>query len=135
MPHNHAAVESSLHPEVEDQAQDIKPDRQFERQFGKHVRGLRQSRGLTQEFLAEAAGIASDTIRRLEYGDFSPSLRTLRGVCAGFGIELSTLFTGFELRERCVDQELMDLLSELTADEQDALIRFVYALRRVARSR
>lgn len=66
-------------------------------EFGKHVKRLREVRGLTQEQLAERSNLAADTVRRLEHQDFSPSLRTLRKICAGFGISLSTLFNSFEL--------------------------------------
>jgi transcriptional regulator with XRE-family HTH domain len=128
---------SSVNPEieVEDQAQDADRDRQFERQFGQHVRSLRRSRGMTQEVLAEAAGIAADTVRRLEHGTFSPSLLTLRKLVSGLDIQLSTLFVSFELGERCLSREVLDLLEQLSPLEQDALVQFVRAFRRPARSR
>ncbi len=67
------------------------------KEFGRHVRALRRARGLTQEILAERSGPSSDTIRRLEHGSFSPSLDTLRKLCTGLRIDLSTLFTSIEL--------------------------------------
>jgi transcriptional regulator with XRE-family HTH domain len=133
----HVGGMSSVNPEieVEDQAQGADRERQFERQFGQHVRSLRRSRGMTQEVLAEVAGVAADTIRRLEHGSFSPSLLTLRKLVSGLDIQLSTLFTSFELGERCVPRELLDLLDQLTPIEQDALVQFVRAFHRPARSR
>jgi transcriptional regulator with XRE-family HTH domain len=65
--------------------------------FGAHVKRLREVRRLTQEQLAERSGLASDTIRRLEHQDFSPSLRTLRKICKGMGLSLGAMFTSFEL--------------------------------------
>jgi transcriptional regulator with XRE-family HTH domain len=90
---------------------------------------------MTQEVLAEVAGIAADTVRRLEHGTFSPSLLTLRKLVSGLDIQISTLFTSFELGERCVPRELLDLLDQLSPIEQDALVQFVRAFHRPARSR
>lgn len=65
--------------------------------FGSYIKLLREVRGLTQEVLAERSGLASDTVRRLEHGEFSPSLRTLRKVAGGLELSVSQLFQGFEL--------------------------------------
>jgi transcriptional regulator with XRE-family HTH domain len=64
--------------------------------FGAYVRHLRDARGLTQERLAERCDLATDTIRRLEHGTFSPSLRTLRKLAKGFERSVAQLFHGFE---------------------------------------
>lgn len=80
------------------------------RSFGRHVRSLRRARGLTQEQLAERSGLSTDTIRRLEHGSFSPSLDTLRKLCAGLDLQLHTLFESFELGDRDVTRELRDLI-------------------------
>ncbi|HLT36771.1 MAG TPA: helix-turn-helix transcriptional regulator, partial [Enhygromyxa sp.] len=61
------------------------------RHFGRHVRSLRRARGMTQEVLAQRSGLSADTIRRLEHGSFSPSLETLRKLCHGLDLMLSTL--------------------------------------------
>jgi transcriptional regulator with XRE-family HTH domain len=58
---------------------------------------LREVRRLTQEELAERSGLASDTIRRLEHQEFSPSLRTLRKVCMGLDLTVAAMFNSFEL--------------------------------------
>jgi transcriptional regulator with XRE-family HTH domain len=65
--------------------------------FGAHVKRLREVRRLTQEELAERSGLASDTIRRLEHQEFSPSLRTLRKVCKGLDLSVAAMFNSFEL--------------------------------------
>jgi transcriptional regulator with XRE-family HTH domain len=70
------------------------------RGFGHHVRRLRRERGLTQESLAERAGLSSDAIRKIERGQMSPTLKTLRRLCHGLGISLSALFDGWELGEQ-----------------------------------
>jgi transcriptional regulator with XRE-family HTH domain len=87
------------------------------RRFGRHIRSLRRVRGLTQEVLAERSGLSPDTIRRLEHGSFSPSLDTLRKICLGFDLMLSTLFESFELGDRRESRELVDLLANRTPRE------------------
>jgi transcriptional regulator with XRE-family HTH domain len=87
------------------------------RRFGKHVRSLRLARGLVQEVLAARSGLSADTIRRLEHGSFSPSLETLRKLCIGLDLRLSTLFESFELG-RDESRELADLLACRTPRER-----------------
>jgi transcriptional regulator with XRE-family HTH domain len=102
--------------------------------FGQHVRSCRLARGLTQEELAEASGLSADTIRRLEYGHFSPSLRTLAKVCGGLDIGLSTLFLAFETGERDVSTEIIDALASLTPTERDLLLQMVHRFHRVLKA-
>ena len=98
------------------------------RKFGRHVRSLRRARGLTQEVLAERSGLSADTIRRLEHGSFSPSLETLRKLCVGLDLQLSTLFEAFELGARNESRELVDLLAFRTSRELVLATRVLRAL-------
>lgn len=77
--------------------------------FGLHVRALRRARGFTQDRLSDLSGLSPDTIRRLERGHFSPTVKTLRKLCEGLGLRLSTLI---ETAELC-DLELVDELTEV----------------------
>lgn len=99
-----------------------------DRQFGRHVRSLRRARGLTQEQLAERSTLSPDTIRRLEYGSFSPTHDTLRKLCHGLRVRVSTLFLGLELAERDIPREFTDLVSTMDPAELDTLIRAVHSL-------
>jgi transcriptional regulator with XRE-family HTH domain len=85
--------------------------------FGRHVRSLRRARGMTQEVLADRSALSADTIRRLEHGSFSPSLDTLRKLCVGLDLMMSTLFESFELGARDEARELLDLLATRTPRE------------------
>jgi transcriptional regulator with XRE-family HTH domain len=87
------------------------------RNFGRHVRSLRRARGMTQEVLADRSALSADTIRRLEHGSFSPSLDTLRKLCVGLNLMLSTLFESFELGAPDEARELIDLLATRTPRE------------------
>jgi transcriptional regulator with XRE-family HTH domain len=96
--------------------------------FGQHVRSLRHARGLTQEQLAQRSGLSADTIRRLEHGSFSPSLETLRKLCIGLELRLSTLFESYELGPRNESRELADLLASRTPRELALATRVLRAL-------
>jgi transcriptional regulator with XRE-family HTH domain len=96
--------------------------------FGKFVRQLRRARGMTQEALAERAGVSADTVRRLEKSEFSPSLDTLRKLTRGLRIDLSSLFLSFELGEVGSARELVSMASALSRVELDAAIRTLAVL-------
>jgi transcriptional regulator with XRE-family HTH domain len=98
------------------------------RNFGRHVRSLRRARGMTQEALADRSGLSADTIRRLEHGSFSPSLDTLRKLCVGLNLMLSTLFESYELGARNEARELIDLLSTRTPRELVLATRVLHSL-------
>jgi transcriptional regulator with XRE-family HTH domain len=98
------------------------------KRFGRHIRSLRRARGQTQEQLAACSSLSADTIRRLEHGAFSPSLETLRKLCVGFDLLMSTLFESFELGERNETRELMDLLACRTPRELVLATRMLRAL-------
>ena len=52
----------------------------------------RKASGLTQQQLAEKTGIAQADISKLENGSANPSLRTLRRLAAGMGMQLRLEF-------------------------------------------
>ena len=54
-------------------------------ELGKAIRELRRRQRLTQEKLAESAGVCSDTVRRIETGKLLPSFGTFRKLCVWSG--------------------------------------------------
>lgn len=98
------------------------------RQFGNHIQQLRRVRGLTQECLAERCELASDTIRRLEHGSFSPSLDTLVKLCDGLRLSIVTLFEGYELCESDRSSEIVDLVRTRTPRERAVALRILRAV-------
>ncbi len=100
----------------------------FHRRFGDHLRRLRNSKGLTQEALAERSDLSVDAIRRIERGAFSPSLDTLGKLTVGLDVSLKTLFHSFE-RERS-DQvaEICDFLSSRSGREVQLAWRVLQAM-------
>ena len=75
-------------PEFRAEWQALEPERQIVRAI---MEG-RQANNLTQEQLAEATGINQANISRLENGTANPSLRTLKRLAAGMGMELKLEF-------------------------------------------
>ena len=59
---------------------------------GKKLKTLRKRAGLTQEQLAQVTGIDQANISRLENGTANPSLRTLKRLAEGMGMELKLEF-------------------------------------------
>ncbi len=57
-----------------------------------HIRELRTQKGMTQEALAQAAGVRRETIVFLEQGKYNPSLRLAYDVAKTLGTGIDELF-------------------------------------------
>ena len=75
-------------PEFQAEWKAMEPERQIIRAI---VDG-REARALTQKQLAEVTGITQADISRLENGTANPSLRTLKRLAAGLGMDLKVEF-------------------------------------------
>ena len=92
---------------------------------GAHFRELRCARGLTQEQLAERAELAADTIRRLEYNDFSPTLVTLEKLARGLRVPASGVLEGYEQRERKLEGEFAGVLEAIDDPQRATFLLLV----------
>lgn len=54
-----------------------------------NVRILRESRGWTQQHLADASGLSLRTVQRVEAGEVAPSRETLLALSGTFGVRIS----------------------------------------------
>jgi transcriptional regulator with XRE-family HTH domain len=70
------------------------------RALGRRVRALRDDLNLSQEKLAERAGLHWTHISGIERGQWNIGLSTICKVARGLGVSLSDLFAGVELRSR-----------------------------------
>ena len=68
-------------------------------QFGKRLRKLRRERDLTQDQLAEAAGISVDMLSNIERGVNAPSFETLAKLAIVLHVAVKTLFDFKEISE------------------------------------
>lgn len=82
--------------------------------FGKHLRKLRESKGLLQRELAEQLELKQNTLSSYENGNRYPEMPTLSKIAAYFDISLDELV--YETNS-AADQE-----KELTEDEKHLLL-------------
>ena len=64
--------------------------------FAEALRELRQEKGLSQEELADRAGLHRTYISQIERGIKSPSLRSLEQIAQALDVQLSTLIKKME---------------------------------------
>lgn len=101
-------VNASGNDDSSDGDEEITPRSMHERAYmqalGMRVRALREERGLTQQALAQSAGIATDMVSRLENGHYSsPGLRTLLRIAAGMGTQVASLLPDMPALPRSAD--------------------------------
>lgn len=63
--------------------------------FGDAVRRARAAANLTQEDLADKAGLDRSYVGGVERGERNPTLEVITKIAKGLGISLSELFAGF----------------------------------------
>ena len=79
--------------------------------LGQQVRALRRQRRLTQEQLAELAGVSLQHIGEIERGQGNPTLNSLVKLSDALDISLSELFENSEQYKS--EKEMRDLLHQL----------------------
>jgi transcriptional regulator with XRE-family HTH domain len=62
--------------------------------FGKKIADMRQKRGLTQDQMADKAGLSIDTIGAIEQGRRWARLTTLHALAKGLRVTIDELFKG-----------------------------------------
>ena len=83
-------------PEFRAEWEVLEPERQIIRAI---IEG-REANDLTQKQLSEATGIAQADISRLENGTGNPSIRTLKRLAAGLGMQLKLEFVPLTLTSK-----------------------------------
>lgn len=61
--------------------------------LGRTVKELRDARGLSQDHLAELAGLTGKFLGHIERGRANPTVDTLARLAAGLSVEIAALFT------------------------------------------
>lgn len=79
-------------------------------QVGALIRHHRDRAGLTQADLAEKAGIASETVSRIERGSLAPSFETLADFATALGVDVRDFF---EIADQAVRERRDDPLMRL----------------------
>jgi transcriptional regulator with XRE-family HTH domain len=70
------------------------------RALGAEIRALREAKGLSQERLADVAGLHRNFIGLIERGQRNPTFLTLVAISTKLGLPLSALMEGAEKRGR-----------------------------------
>lgn len=104
----------------------MKPTREL---LGARIKELRRHRKLTQEQLAEMAGLDYKFISKIEVGRRSPSLETMESIANALEVEIKDLFEFMHLQLGGITAEgIREILAEM--DEQTA--RMVFRMLRAA---
>lgn len=64
--------------------------------MGQNIRGERKKQSLTQEQLAERAGISENYLGKIERAETTPSLETAVSIAAALGVTVDQLLFGAE---------------------------------------
>ena len=89
--------------------------------FGKRIKELRKSKGITQEKLAEIVELDAKQIGNIETGSGFTTMQTLENLARYFDVEICDLFKFSHQKDR---QELINNLTEQikTASDNDLKI-------------
>lgn len=68
-------------------------DKHVLKKFGEQVRKLRREKGMTQEQLADAAGIERSYMGTIERGERNPTLMKVYNIAKALDISLSKIFS------------------------------------------
>ena len=85
------------------------------------IKQLRMERNMTQNALANAAGISPTYIYQLERGEKSPTVEYLDHICWGLGITLQDFFT-------VEGDEFSRVTANRTGEQKELLTRFLKSL-------
>jgi transcriptional regulator with XRE-family HTH domain len=67
-------------------------DKDYLIRFGKHLKKMREEKGMSQEELANLAEVSLPQITRIERGVINPTICTIKSLAIGLGIETSLMF-------------------------------------------
>lgn len=92
---------------------------------GEQIRSLRESRRMSQDALAKAVGVSTNTISRWETAAYKPSVEDLQKVARYFSVKLSALLPAEEGQEEPAHiQALLSATGDLHPDDVEELIDF-----------
>lgn len=98
--------------------------------FGRRVRELRKSRGLSQEELGEKANLHYTYIGGVERGERNLSLSCIEKIAKGLGVDIGELFLWGDIQRKAsfLKKELINLLKGRSPDEIEKLRKIIKIL-------
>lgn len=91
--------------------------------FGKRVRELRRSKGITQEQLAELVNIEPPNISKIECGMHFPQPDKIEKIASALDVEIQSLF---EFEHFQAKQQLIDYITISLQDFELKTLEFIY---------
>ena len=80
--------------------------------IGRRIQTRRLEQGITQEKLAERAGISVVYLSKIENGRVYPTLETLSNICTELDIELAEILTNTEIaRKDYANERVLELFN------------------------
>ena len=78
-----------------DSKERLKEKKEFAVIIGKHLRKVRESKGISQEQLSVRSGYYHTYVNKIEQGKYSPSQHTIWRLAHSLGMSLEQFFKGF----------------------------------------
>lgn len=69
--------------------------KKFAGEIGRHLRKIREAKGISQEALSSKAGYYHTYVNKIEQGQYSPSMHTVWRLSHALGMSLDDFFKGF----------------------------------------
>lgn len=88
--------------------------------LGDRIKQLRKQKGFTQDQVAEAAGIDSKSLSRIECNRFNPAIDTLENLAVALEIEMQDFFVADPSSPRLLRSYLFDTIS--TASDKEIVL-------------
>ena len=67
-------------------------DKEYLTLFGKHLKKMREGKGMSQEELANLAEVSLPQITRIERGVINPTICTIKSLSKGLCVDMSLMF-------------------------------------------
>lgn len=97
--------------------------------FGKNLKNIRKSKGLTQEALAEKCGINFKYYSAIERGKVNVSFNTITKIAKGLGINIKEMFNfqtnkeRFSLEKEIKISNILNILNKINEKEIDLILK------------
>ena len=103
----------------------------FYKNFGKRLKELRLQANLTQDELAEHAGVSTKTVSYWENGHNPITLNKIPLIANALNIPVYKLFVFLNSEEKAADKDYIALLQSKTGQELDTLFNIIKELQKI----
>lgn len=102
--------------------------------IGRRVRNFRRMHEMTQENLAEAAGLSVPYVSHIERGARKASISTLIKIASALNVTVDALLLGWQPNEAVtLDSDVKSLLGDCSPREREVLLKIATAAKQILR--